>query len=127
VEITGHALEAIAAHAREAAPQECCGVLVGTASRIEEIHRSRNLDAAPAARYRLDPGTHFAAIHAARAAGKTVLGVYHSHPETKAAPSSSDLAEASYPEYVYLIAGTDGAHLYRLRDGAFVEEPLTTV
>ena len=121
------AFDAIVAHAREASPLECCGLLMGSDARIEQTHRARNLHASPT-RFLIDPHDHFAAIHTARASGHDVVGVYHSHPTGPAAPSASDLAEAAYDEYVYAIVspGTDAAEvrLFRLASGRFVEEPI---
>jgi proteasome lid subunit RPN8/RPN11 len=127
VTIDKEAVDAIVAHAREARPAECCGLLVGSPARIEQAHRARNLEASPA-RFLIDPEDHFAAIHAARANGREVVGVYHSHPATPATPSAADLAEATYSEYVYVIVGLQREPVdmrsFRLREGGFVEELL---
>jgi proteasome lid subunit RPN8/RPN11 len=127
LKITKEAFDAIVAHAREALPDECCGLLIGSPARIEQAHRARNLDASPS-RFLIDPQDHFAAIHAARARGLVVVGVYHSHPATLADPSPTDVAEASYSEYVYVIVSPriDAAELrlFRLQSGAFVEDAL---
>ena len=108
-------------------PGECCGLLIGTPARIGLTHRARNLDESPT-RFVIDPRDHFAAIHAAREVKRFVIGVYHSHPDSAAIPSSADLAEASYDEYVYLIVSLKteppDLRLYRLEEGAFVEERL---
>jgi proteasome lid subunit RPN8/RPN11 len=127
LKITKEASDAIVAHAREALPDECCGLLIGSPSLIERAHRARNLDASPT-RFLIDPRDHFAAIHAARAIGLDVVGVYHSHPATSATPSPADLAEASYPEYIYVIVSPQlepiDVRSFRLRDGGVVEERL---
>ena len=39
----------------------------------------------------------------ARARNLDVLGFYHSHPHSAADPSPTDLAEATYPELLYVI------------------------
>ena len=54
-------------------------------------------------RYKVNPEDHFAAIHSARVLGNQVVGVYHSHPHSKATPSATDLAKANYPDYLHLI------------------------
>ena len=118
------------AHAREVRPNECCGLLIGTPVRIERIHRARNLERG-SARFLIDPRDHFAAIREARDSGRFVVGVYHSHPRGGATPSPSDLAEASYDDYLYLIVGLVSepfeVKLFRLEDGVFVEEPVIKV
>lgn len=106
-------------HAREAAPRECCGLLVGEGDCIVRSVRARNLDAA-ATRYLIDPEDHFAAIRSARTEGLEVIGAYHSHPSSAPVPSPSDVAEAnSGSNFVYVIVSllTDAVRAYRI-DGS---------
>jgi proteasome lid subunit RPN8/RPN11 len=133
VEIRRAVLEAILRHADEERPNECCGLLIGTAGRVERAARARNLHASPT-RYQVDPADHFAAIRAARADGLAVVGAYHSHPASPPVPSATDLAEALYPEFLYLIVRPPDAERpagevrgYRLVDGRFVEVGLAPV
>ena len=74
------------------------------------------------------------ARRAARQQGLEVLGFYHSHPHSAPEPSSTDLAEASYPDRVYLIvsvretrAHAADARLFRLLPNGFVNLPLVVV
>ena len=62
------AIDAIVAHARESAPDECCGLLVGTGDRIDEAVRARNLERGPT-RYRIDPRDHIALSKRLRGSG----------------------------------------------------------
>lgn len=113
-------MEAILAHARDEAPLECCGLLLGGAKRLVAAVRGRNLLASPT-RFQLDPQDHFAALRLARGRGVDIVGTYHSHPASPAVPSPRDLREASYPDFLYLIAGLpdEDIRAYRLRDGNF--------
>ena len=117
------------AHARAAAPRECCGLLIGLGPRIEEARPSRNLDPSPA-RFLIDPQDHFAAIRAARASGRQIVGVYHSHPSSPALPSPSDVSEAAYADYVYLIVSLvsepPDIRAFRFQAGSFAEESLVS-
>ena len=123
IQIRQAVLEQMLAHARAEVPQECCGLLIGTADRVERAARARNLRASPA-RYLVDPVDHFAAIKQARAAGLAVVGAYHSHPSSPPLPSDTDAEEATYPEYLYLIVSPGDKGLaaetrgYRLVDGS---------
>ena len=96
------------------------GLLIGTAARVDEAAPTRNLDS-HAARYRVDPAEHIRWNRVLRGTGRAVVGAYHSHPSTAADPSPSDIAEASYPEFVYLIVSLGGAEpalrAYRIADG----------
>jgi phosphoribosylformylglycinamidine synthase len=48
-------LDAIAAHARQASPQECCGLLIGDDGRITEAVATQNAAADPLRRYEISP------------------------------------------------------------------------
>ena len=92
------------AHAREAAPHECCGLLIGHGERIAEAIPARNLSEAPMTTYIVDPRDHFAAIRSARARSLDVVGAYHSHPRSAAVPSSTDTVGA-FTRFLFVIIG----------------------
>ena len=118
----------IVAHARRAAPDECCGLLVGTAACIKSAHPARNLRRS-ATRYLVDPADHFAVIRSARQAGLTVVGAYHSHPASPALPSPRDEREATDADFLYLIVSlvTTQTEAFRLVDGRMRRVPLRVV
>lgn len=110
------------AHARDEAPRECCGLLVGRQGSVVRSVRARNLDAITT-RYLIDPEDHFAAIRAARADGFEVVGAYHSHPSSAPVPSPTDVAEAnSGSDFLYVIVSlvNDEVQAYRIAEGEFV-------
>jgi len=112
------------AHAREQAPRECCGLLVGKGDSIARSVRARNLDGS-ATRYLIDPADHFAAIRDARAEGLEVVGAYHSHPASAPVPSSTDIAEANNgSDFLYVIVSPAGDDVRAYRINAGVWEPL---
>jgi len=110
------------AHAREEAPRECCGMLLGRSDAIVGAVRAVNLSESPS-RFLINPENHIRARREARAAGLEMVGFYHSHPHSTAEPSATDLAEASYADYLYLIVGLVGGEadvrLYRLTGKTF--------
>ena len=112
----------VVAHARDAAPSECCGLLLGSETTIASAVRARNLSENPA-RFLIDPKDHIQARRDARAAGLDVVGFYHSHPQSAAVPSATDVAEAAYPDHLYLIVGLTGetadVRLYRFTGETF--------
>jgi proteasome lid subunit RPN8/RPN11 len=124
-------LEAIAAHARAASPEECCGLLIGHDGHINEAIATENVAADRRGRYQVSPADYFAQIRRCRtiaAAGTplAVVGAYHSHPRGAPEPSPTDLEEA-FEDFVFIIAGpvSDDTALevrgYRLRDGRLKE------
>lgn len=128
--IRSAALEAVVAHARAEAPAECCGVLLGSGASIEEAVRAKNLSASPT-RFLIDPKDHIDARRDARGRRLDVLGFYHSHPDSPAWPSPTDVAEAAYPDAAYLIVSLVGggadARLFRIERGSAIELPLISV
>jgi proteasome lid subunit RPN8/RPN11 len=128
------ALETLVAHAREEAPNECCGVLLGTASSIAEAARTRNIADQPRSRFLIDPKDYIDLRRSARARRLEVLGFYHSHPASPAVPSPTDRAEAAYPGHLYLIVGLAAeppdVAIYRLDEsdgGNFLRLSVVTV
>lgn len=103
VRLPAGAREEMIAHARAEAPRECCGLLIGRGLEIEACLKTANLDESPETRYLLDPGAHIAANRRLRGTGRQVIGSYHSHPRTPPIPSGTDLAEALYPDFIWLI------------------------
>ncbi len=108
-------------HARNEAPLECCGLLIGTKEQVVRSARARNICQSPT-RYRVDPVDHFEAIRTARNEGLEVVGAYHSHPASLPRPSETDLSQANYPHFVYVIVSlvskeTEAIRGYRLRSG----------
>jgi proteasome lid subunit RPN8/RPN11 len=125
ITVVQRVLDDVQAHAREAAPRECCGLLVGLEGRILESVRARNLEEGTT-RFQIDPRDHIRAIRDARERDLDVVGFYHSHPRSRAFPSETDVAEAGYAGAVHLIAGVDEhgaqqARLFRI-DGEDVQE-----
>lgn len=127
--------EKIEAWARDAAPREAGGLLVGerdhvtATTEVEEVHRVANL--APAERgdrFELDPGRVVEIEREARAAGRELVGVWHSHPESAAVLSARDRAAAwrGLSQLVVSLAGgpetTAEARSFRRDASAFVEE-----
>ena len=125
------AFELIVAHARAAAPHECCGLLLGSGGEIVEAVRTQNVADDPATRFLVDPSNHIDGRRAARARGLEVVGFYHSHPRSAAEPSARDLEEFSYPDHLYLIVSlrVEPAEvaLFRLEGGCFQRLSLIAV
>ena len=102
MDIRRSVIRAIDKHAYRDLPNECCGLVLGTSTLIAHAVAARNLEASPT-RYLIDPADHFSARRYARIRGWEVVGAYHSHPWVPAVPSSADISEANYRDFVYLI------------------------
>ncbi|MDQ1591229.1 MAG: [CysO sulfur-carrier protein]-S-L-cysteine hydrolase [Pyrinomonadaceae bacterium] len=95
------------AHAREARPAECCGLVGGDAEGVgASVYRLRNRAPDPRVAYDGDPQDLCEAQRTMRARGEQLLGIYHSHPrESAPAPSESDVRLAYHPSAIYFIIG----------------------
>jgi proteasome lid subunit RPN8/RPN11 len=97
----------IVAHACEASPHECCGLIGGAADvQAKSIYRTRNIAADPLVAYEAAPEDLFAAQRIMRERGEELIAIYHSHPRSSdPQPSATDVRLAYYPAAVYLIVG----------------------
>ena len=115
----------IVAHAREQAPNECCGLLAGQGNAAARVIRCRNAHDTPVTRYRIDPREQLDAFREMAQRDEELVGIYHSHPASQPYPSPTDRAEAHYPEARYVLVslrtGEPELHAYRISDG-FVRE-----
>ena len=112
----------IFAYAKEAVPNECCGLIGGAADgRALSIYSLRNVAADKTVSYEAAPEDLFAAQRQMRERGESLLAIYHSHPRSvEPEPSQTDVRLAYYPQAVYFIIGLAGAepvmHAFRISE-----------
>lgn len=116
-------------HARVLPGQEVCGLISARGGGASRSIRVANTAPHPSSRYRMDPRAQIAALREMRESGEDLLAIYHSHPASPAAPSTVDIAEAGYPDAVYLIISLDTKGVlemrgYRIRAGGASEVTL---
>jgi proteasome lid subunit RPN8/RPN11 len=101
---------AIVTHARRERPRECCGLILGVWPQAAFAVPMANLAAAGRSRYQIDDAAHVRLRRVLRefVPAVSIIGVYHSHPAGDAVPSPSDIAEAMYPDWAYVIVGLRG-------------------
>jgi [CysO sulfur-carrier protein]-S-L-cysteine hydrolase len=127
-------LDELIAHAREEAPNECCGVVaveaaqseVGRPARAAHVHRAINAAASPL-RFEIDGRELLHAIEHIEQDGWELGAVYHSHTRSAPYPSQTDINfAANWPGVEWIIVGLAGdvAPLVRsfLIEGAKVAE-----
>jgi [CysO sulfur-carrier protein]-S-L-cysteine hydrolase len=116
--------DALVAHAREEAPNECCGYLRANDGTVQEVIRAQNLRSSPYG-YELDAKSLFAANELDDEGHH--VGIYHSHPRSAAEPSQTDINLAHYPHWTYLIVSLEGepeVRAWRIAEGDVAEEDL---
>ena len=97
----------ILSHAVQGLPNEACGLIAGVVEndikKIEEVYLLTNIDNSNE-HFSMDPKEQLAAVKDMRAKGLTLLGNWHSHPESPSRPSEEDkrLAHDSTVDYLIL-------------------------
>jgi proteasome lid subunit RPN8/RPN11 len=99
-------IEEILLHAREEAPNECCGMIGGADGRARTVYRATNAEASPL-RYSIDAKEQFDLMRRIEDAGEELVGIYHSHTRSPAYPSQTDVNLAGWPDAVYVIASLE--------------------
>jgi proteasome lid subunit RPN8/RPN11 len=115
-------------HAREEAPDECCGIIAGHDGRAVKLFRAKNSEASPY-RYNVDPQDLFHIYRECDDNGWEFLAIYHSHTASEAFPSPTDIRLAFWPETFYVLVSLQNpdnpaVRAFRIVDGAVDEEEL---
>jgi len=92
----------LVAHALKERPFECCGILAGTTDAVTASYRTANAADLSGIRYAIDPKEILQVSRQIDGADLDMLGVYHSHPFTRAYPSATDIGQA-WEGLVYVI------------------------
>lgn len=94
-------LDKIVAHAREEAPNECCGLVGGSDGRATSVHRAQNLYPSP---LRFEVANPVPLLRAIEEAGEELVAIYHSHTRSEAYPSQTDVNMArGWPDPLWVI------------------------
>jgi [CysO sulfur-carrier protein]-S-L-cysteine hydrolase len=122
-------LDEIVAHAREDAPDECCGMIGSRDGRAVSLYRARNAEASPL-RYVVHPQDQFRIMEQMDERGEELGAIYHSHTKSAAYPSQTDvnLAEG-WPDPLYVICSiadrdSPDVRAFAIRDRAIEEVAL---
>ena len=129
--------DAIIAHAKRDHPVEACGVVAGPegSDRPERFVPMLNAAGSPTF-YEFDSAELLALYKQMWADDEVPVVIYHSHTETEAYPSRTDIGLANEPGAHYVLVSTrehgnaDGPvefRSYRIVDGEVTEEEVTVV
>ncbi len=117
-------LDEIIAHAREDAPDECCGVVSSDAKNAVEVHRLVNQAHSP---LKFVVGEDLVPVWTGiEDRGLEIGAIYHSHTRTAPYPSQTDINFArNWPGVEWLIVGLSGDDVdvrsYLIADGQVTE------
>jgi proteasome lid subunit RPN8/RPN11 len=91
-------------------PEEACGLLIAaieTPNRVDRVVFAQNVAEDPLITFEIDPRTLIDTHRTARHKGERVVGCFHSHPNGKALPSTTDRARADEHGFLWLIIATE--------------------
>ncbi len=125
-------IDEMIAHAKEDAPNECCGIIAGLDGRATKLYRMVN--AAEAGylpyRYEMDGKALLDLIRELDTRNEEFFVIYHSHTATEGYPSPTDVRfAAGWPDpYYVLVSLMDEAkpvvRAFRIEDGVVAEESI---
>jgi proteasome lid subunit RPN8/RPN11 len=129
--IDKHYIDEMIAHARQEAPLECCGVLGGKDGRVLKLYQATNAEHSRYC-YNIDSQELFNINRECEENGWQFLGIYHSHTDSKAYPSPTDVHRADWPESLYFIVSllspeNPDVRAFRIQDGEVTEETIEIV
>jgi proteasome lid subunit RPN8/RPN11 len=108
-------------------PEEACGLIGGMNGSAREIYPVTNI-LHSSVRYKMAPQEQWAVFQQMEQSGYQLLAIYHSHPTGPDYPSPTDIAEAYYPDTVYMICYILDSKWcckgYRIEDGSVKETPI---
>ena len=126
-------LDEIVAHAREDAPNECCGMIAAEDGRAVQVYRATNTEASPL-RFNIDGAEILRVNDEIEASGWRLGAIYHSHTRSEPYPSQTDITfalvdgrgEQWWPGTLWVIVGVAGEEpeirAYDIRPGGEVVE-----
>ena len=126
-------VDQILQQARAEYPDEACGVILGplNADTPERLKPMINAAHSPTF-YEFDPKDLLALYREVDDNDEEIVVIYHSHTETEAYPSRTDIAYAGEPGAHYVLVSTREEiapatefRSYRIIDGIVTEEPVT--
>ena len=123
-------IDEMVAHAREDAPNECCGIITGKDGRAIKLFRGRNAEASKY-RYTIDDKQVFEIQRECWTNGWEFLVIYHSHTASEAYPSATEVRLAYWPESYYVLVSLKQpdqpvVRAFRVVEGQVTEEELAT-
>ena len=120
--------QAMIAHLRTVYPEEGCGFLGEDEGRLCRHFPIENDLHSPTV-YQMNPQQQ---LNALLQLEDNPFAIYHSHPNSPATPSPTDIRQATYPDSPYLIASFQHIyqptlHAYTIKNGTITEHPIVFV
>ena len=133
LEISRDFVDAILEQSRSEYPDECCGVILGPVGSGKALRLKPMINAAHSPTfYEFDSKDLLALYREIDDNDEEIVVIYHSHTETEARPSRTDIAYASEPNAHYVLVSTREEiapatefRSFRIVDGSVSEEEVS--
>lgn len=133
LEISREFVDAIVEQSRQEYPDECCGVILGPVGSGKAVRLKPMINAAHSPTfYEFDPKDLLALYREIDDSDEEIVVIYHSHTETEARPSRTDIAYAGEPGAHYVLVSTREEiapaiefRSFRIIDGEVTEEEVS--
>ena len=109
IEIAKKFISEMIEHSRLENPNECCGILAGTAGKVTKLYRIQNSTPSPY-RYVMDPEEQLKAMKDADERSLDLMAFYHSHTHSPAYPSDTDVrmaTESGWVDFCYVLVSLE--------------------
>jgi proteasome lid subunit RPN8/RPN11 len=128
VQIGQDLIDELIAHARADAPNEACGMVAAADGRLTSYFQAANEFASPL-RFQIDSGDQIRITNEIERRGEEIGAIFHSHPNSAAYPSQTDVNLARWwPGVLWLICSLADAEpvvrAFRIDDGEVEEVEL---
>jgi proteasome lid subunit RPN8/RPN11 len=133
LQISQSIVDAILQQSRDEYPDECCGVILGPAGSDKPLRLKPMANSAHSPTfYEFDPKDLLSLYREVDDNDEEIVVIYHSHTETEAYPSRTDIAYAGEPGAHYVLVSTRKEiapatefRSFRIIEGVVTEEPVT--
>jgi len=120
--------EQMIVHARQEAPNECCGMVAARDGEAVKVYPATNIEASPL-RFQIDPEEQLRVSNQIDEEGLELAAIYHSHTRTEPRPSQTDISFAKlWPGVLWVIVGLAGGapdvQTWLIDDGQVAEAEL---
>jgi proteasome lid subunit RPN8/RPN11 len=131
--ISREIVDLILEQSRAEYPDECCGVILGPVGSDQPVRYKPMINSAHSPTfYEFDPKDLLALYREIDENDEEIVVIYHSHTETEAYPSRTDIAYAGEPGAHYVLVSTRKEiapatefRSYRIIDGVVTEEEVS--
>ena len=133
VQIKQKFIDEMVAHSKADLPNECCGILAGPNGQVMKAYQMSNVEASPF-RFSMDPGELVKIDAEAGENNWELLAIYHSHTESEAYRSDTDVRSAAgtaglWPDVRYVLVSlmdmnNPVVRIFEVTNGVVTVEPL---